>query len=113
MGNKLTRAVMITRCRYGMPGVEVLSSLIGAIPLTSMPWDGHIVALVSSLETIPHQYKFGKHPDFGYTLRLTCEKENTPYFLSAPCQVSSKLLRGFRWLSSSYGLSALNWPCSH
>jgi NAD(P)-dependent dehydrogenase (short-subunit alcohol dehydrogenase family) len=29
------------------------------------------VALASSLETIPHQYKFGKHPDFGYTLRLT------------------------------------------
>lgn len=37
------------------------------------------MALASSLETMPHQYKFGKHPDFGYTLRLTCEKAATPH----------------------------------
>ena len=70
---------MITRCRYGMPQVEVLSSRIGAIQLTSMPWDGHKVALASSLEMIPHQYKFGKRHDFGYKSLLTCEKKNTLY----------------------------------
>jgi hypothetical protein len=44
-----------------------------------MPWDGHTAALASYLETIPHQYKYGKHPDFRHTLRLTREKKNTPY----------------------------------
>jgi hypothetical protein len=79
MDNISSLEAMIIRPRSGMPSLETMSSPIGAIRPGCSQSPGHLTGHALPQVALIQKCKCGKHPDFGHTLRLACEKNNTLY----------------------------------